>query len=231
MTSPSVTAKVMVVDDDAEYACLLVDCFSGLGFPVLYVNSGPAAIAEMTSFRPEIVLLDIRMPKMDGFEVCRTIRQNPEHANVIIIMLTSVGEVEDKIKGIDIGANDYVIKPFGLAELFEVVARVNRFLDTKSSYLRKLEEEKFATLRVAANTVCHEINNPLTTIVGSARLLAKQLQREKSDDLYTETVSILEAAQRIQNITHQLARAVRLVTTEPVPGVKMIDLNASAKQE
>jgi DNA-binding response OmpR family regulator len=231
MTSPSVTAKVMVVDDDAEYACLLVDCFSGLGFPVLYVNSGPAAIAEMTSFRPEIVLLDIRMPEMDGFEVCRTIRQNPEHANVIIIMLTSVGEVEDKIKGIDIGANDYVVKPFGLAELFEVVARVNRFLDTKSSYLRKLEEEKFATLRVAANTVCHEINNPLTAIVGSARLLAKQLQREKGDGLYSETVSILEAAQRIQNITHQLARAVRLVTTEPVPGVKMIDLDASAKQE
>ena len=99
MSPPSVTAKVMVVDDDAEYACLLVDCFSGLGFPVTYVNSGPAALSQMMKFRPDIVLLDIRMPEMDGFEVCRIIRQNPEYANVIIIMLTSVGEVEDKIKG------------------------------------------------------------------------------------------------------------------------------------
>ena len=232
MVSPNITAKVMVVDDDAEYARLLVDCFSGLGFPVLYVNSGEKALAEMTTFRPEIVLLDIRMPEMDGFEVCRNIRRNPEYSNVIIIMLTSVGEVEDKIRGIDIGANDYVIKPFGLAELFEVVARVNRFLDTKGGYLRKMEEEKFFTLRGAANTVCHEINNPLTAIVGSARILAKQLSRRKGvEELRSEAVCILEAAQRIQNITHQLARAMRVVTTEPVPGVKMIDLLASAKKE
>jgi DNA-binding response OmpR family regulator len=226
------TAKLMVVDDDQEYAQLLIDCFSGLGFPVLYVSSGQQALAEIKNFLPEIVLLDIRMPEMDGFEVCRSIRRNPEYANVIIIMLTSVGDVEDKIKGIDIGANDYVVKPFGLAELFEVVARVNRFLDTKSSYLRKMEKEKFVTLRGAANTVCHEINNPLTAIVGSARILAKRLSdSENITDLHAEALCVLEAAHRIQNITHQLARAIRVVTMEPVPGVKMIDLNASAKKE
>lgn len=232
MTPPNFTARVMVVDDDPEYARLLIDCFSGLGYPVLYLESGKKALAEMKSFQPEIVLLDIRMPEMDGFEVCRSIRQNPEYANVIVIMLTSVGEVEDKIKGIDIGANDYVVKPFGLAELFEVVARVNRFLETKSSYLRKMEEEKFVTLRGAANTVCHEINNPLTAIVGSARILASRLSRSgETCDVHSEIASILNSAQRIQNITHQLARAIRVVTTEPVPGIKMIDLDASSKKE
>ena len=99
---------------------------------------------------------------------------------MIVIMLTSKVEVEDKIKGIDIGANDYIVKPFGLSELFEVVARVNRFLDTKCSYLRRVEEEKFNTLRGAANTVCHEINNPLTTIVGSARLWQNNSTSEKT---------------------------------------------------
>lgn len=232
MTSPNATARLMIVDDDPEYARLLVDCFSGLAFPVLYVDSGEKALAELTNFRPEIVLLDIRMPEMDGFEVCRNIRRSPDGANVIIIMLTAVGEVEDKIKGIDIGANDYVVKPFGLAELFEVVARVNRFLDTKGNYLRKMEEEKFVTLRGAANTVCHEINNPLTAIVGSARILVQQLsRREGVKDLYSEALCILDSADRIQDITHQLARAIRVVTTEPVPGVKMIDLKASAKRE
>jgi DNA-binding response OmpR family regulator len=224
--------RVMVVDDDAGYARLLVDCFSGLGFEVLYVESGQQALAAVAGFHPEIILLDIRMPEMDGFEVCQSIRRNPQYANIIIIMLTSVGEVEDKIKGIDIGANDYVVKPFGLSELFEVVARVNRFLDTKGGYLRKVEEEKFTTLRGAANTVCHEINNPLTAIVGATRVLSMKLaERTDAGDLQEETRNILEAAHRIQNITHQLARAIRVVTTEPVPGIKMIDLKASARNE
>ncbi|HEU0005062.1 MAG TPA: response regulator, partial [Terriglobia bacterium] len=199
---------------------------------VLYVESGEKALEEITGFHPEIILLDIRMPEMDGFEVCRSIRRNPQYANIIIIMLTSVGEVEDKIKGIDIGANDYVVKPFGLSELFEVVARVNRFLDTKGGYLRKVEEEKFTTLRGAANTVCHEINNPLTAIVGATRVLNMKLaERTDVAELQAETKNILEAAHRIQHITHQLARAIRVVTTEPVPGIKMIDLNASARNE
>ena len=232
MSAQVASTRVMVVDDDAGYARLLVDCFSGLGFDVLYVESGEKALEEIRGFHPEIILLDIRMPEMDGFEVCRSIRRNPQYANIIIIMLTSVGEVEDKIKGIDIGANDYVVKPFGLSELFEVVARVNRFLDTKGGYLRKVEEEKFTTLRGAANTVCHEINNPLTAIVGATRVLNMKLaERTDVAELQAETKNILEAAHRIQHITHQLARAIRVVTTEPVPGIKMIDLNASARNE
>jgi DNA-binding response OmpR family regulator len=232
MSALAPPTRVMVVDDDAGYARLLIDCFSGLGFDVLYVESGEKALAELSTFHPEIILLDIRMPEMDGFEVCRTIRQESKNANIIIIMLTSVGEVEDKIKGIDIGANDYVVKPFGLSELFEVVSRVNRFLDTKGGYLRKVEEEKFTTLRGAANTVCHEINNPLTAIVGAARVLSMKLaERTDATELQTETQNIMEAAHRIQNITHQLARAIRVVTTEPVPGIKMIDLKASSRNE
>ena len=84
--------RVMVVDDDAGYARLLIDCFSGLGFEVLYVESGALALAAVEGFHPEIILLDIRMPEMDGFEVCQSIRRNPQYANIIIIMLTSVGD-------------------------------------------------------------------------------------------------------------------------------------------
>jgi DNA-binding response OmpR family regulator len=225
-------AKILVVDDDTNYAELLLDCFTGLGFQVVYASSGEQALRQVIDFKPDIVLLDIIMPEMDGFKVCQKIRELPEGASVIVMMLTSKGEVEDKIKGIDIGANDYLVKPTGLSELFEVVARVNRFLDTRSRYLRKVEDEKFLTLRGAANTVCHEINNPLTTIVGAARIIAQRLEElGQCEDLRKETDSILHASHRIQNITHQLARAIRVVTTEPVPGIRMIDLNASSKKD
>ncbi len=232
MAAPRLTTRMMVIDDDADYSRLIVECFTGLGFEVVYVDSGEEALAQIQGFAPEIILLDLRMPGMDGFEVCRNIRRNPEYAGIIIIILTSVGDTEDKIKGIDIGANDYVVKPCGLAEIFEVVARVNRFLQTRTGYLRKVEEEKFFTLRGAANTVCHEINNPLTAIVGSARVLSMQLAgRPDAGELQPQADTILEACHRIQNITHQLAKAIRVVTTEPVPGVKMIDLQASTKEE
>ncbi len=224
--------RMMIVDDDADYSGLLVDCFASLGFQVVHADSGEKALAEIELFRPDIVLLDVRMPGMDGFEVCRQIRQKSTLASIIIIILTSFGETEDKIKGIDIGANDYVVKPCGLAEIFEVVARVNRFLDTRTSFLRKVEEEKFATLKGAANTVCHEINNPLTAIVGSARVLATHLTLlPEAAGLEIQTAGILEAARRIQNITQQLAKAIRVVTTEPLAGVKMIDLQASTEFE
>ena len=226
------SAKIWIVDDDAGYASVLVDCFAGLKFDVVFMDSGEKALQEIERSRPDLILLDIKMPLVDGFEVCHRIRSHPEYDGVIIIMLTAVGEVEDKIKAIEIGANDYVVKPSGLSQLFEVIARVNRFLDTKRGYLQKMEEEKFGALKGTTNTLCHEINNPLTAIFGSARILANRLaERDGFSDLQKETNNILDAAQRIRTITQQLARAIRVVTTEPVPGVTMIDLDASAKEE
>ncbi|MFN8005568.1 MAG: response regulator [Terriglobia bacterium] len=226
------SAKIWIVDDDAGYASVLVDCFTGLKFDVTLMDSGEKALQELEHTLPDLILLDIKMPAIDGFEVCHRIRSHPEYDGVIIIMLTAVGEVEDKIKAIEIGANDYVVKPSGLSELFEVIARVNRFLDTRRAYLQRMEEEKFGALKGTTNTLCHEINNPLTAIFGSARILANRLgPGEEHADLLRETNNILDAAQRIRTITQQLARAIRVVTTEPVPGVTMIDLDASAKRE
>jgi two-component system sensor histidine kinase/response regulator len=232
MTTENPPAKIMVVDDDREYCRLLEQCFGGLGYTVRVVTSGKEALENLGEFGPDLILLDVMMPGGDGFSVCRNIRGRPEFSQTIIIMLTSQSEVEDKIRGIDSGANDYVVKPSGLGELFEVVARVNRFLETQKEYRRRLEEEKFITLRGAANTVCHEINNPLTSIVGQTRLLAKQLREQNAPpEMQNAVEAILQATQRIQTITHQLSRAIRVVTTEPVPGIKMIDLSASAKKE
>jgi DNA-binding response OmpR family regulator len=224
--------RILVVDDDREYCRLLEQCFSGLGYAVKLAYSGAEALEVIGDFKPDLMLLDVVMPGADGFSVCRKIRGLPDFRETVIIMLTSQGEVEDKIRGIDSGANDYVVKPSGLGELFEVVARVNRFLETRREYQRRMEEEKYVTLRGAANTVCHEINNPLTTIVGHARFLAKRLpELPGTAEMRDAVESILQSAQRIQGITHQLGRAIRVVTTEPVPGIKMIDLSASSKKE
>lgn len=114
--------KILIVDDDVNIAelislYLLKECFD-----TLIVNDGEAAIKHFESYQPNLVLLDLMLPGIDGYEVCRTIRKT---SSVPIIMLSAKGEIFDKVLGLELGADDYVIKPFDSKEL---VARVRAVL-------------------------------------------------------------------------------------------------------
>ena len=114
--------KVLIVDDDTNICELLRLYLEKDGFDTVIANDGEAAIVKFNVEVPDIILLDIMLPKLDGWQVCRTIRKN---STVPIIMLTAKGETFDKILGLDLGADDYVTKPF---DSKEVVARVKAVL-------------------------------------------------------------------------------------------------------
>lgn len=114
--------KVLIVDDDTNICELLRLYLEKDGFDTVIANDGEAAIVKFNVEEPDIILLDIMLPKLDGRQVCRTIRKN---STVPIIMLTAKGETFDKILGLDLGADDYVTKPF---DSKEVVARVKAVL-------------------------------------------------------------------------------------------------------
>lgn len=114
--------KVLIVDDDTNICELLRLYLEKDGFDTVIANDGEAAIVKFNVEEPDIILLDIMLPKLDGWQVCRTIRKN---STVPIIMLTAKGETFDKILGLDLGADDYVTKPF---DSKEVVTRVKAVL-------------------------------------------------------------------------------------------------------
>ncbi|MCP4538146.1 MAG: response regulator transcription factor [Chloroflexi bacterium] len=114
--------RILVVDDEHRYIRAVQINLTTRGYQVLAAQDGPTAIELVISEEPDLVILDIRMPGMDGYEVCRLIR---EFSNVPIIMLTAMAEDADKVKGLDMGADDYVTKPFSAKEL---VARVKAVL-------------------------------------------------------------------------------------------------------
>lgn len=114
--------KVLIVDDDTNICELLRLYLEKDGFDTVIANDGEAAIVKFNVEEPDIILLDIMLPKLDGWQVCRTIRKN---STVPIIMLTAKGETFDKILGLDLGADDYVTKPF---DSKEVGARVKAVL-------------------------------------------------------------------------------------------------------
>ena len=118
----ALNSKILVVDDEKNICELLRLYLEKEGYEVLMANDGSAAVQSVRENSPALILLDIMMPKMDGWEACREIRS---FSDAPIIMLTAKGETFDKVMGLDLGADDYVVKPF---ETKEVVARIKAVL-------------------------------------------------------------------------------------------------------
>lgn len=115
--------KVLIVDDDNNICELLRLYIEKEGYQSIIANDGESAIAKFYSEQPKLVLLDIMLPKLDGWQVCRTIRKN---SSVPIIMLTAKGETFDKVLGLELGADDYVTKPFDAKEVMARIRAVMR---------------------------------------------------------------------------------------------------------
>jgi DNA-binding response OmpR family regulator len=115
-------SKILVVDDEMKIARLVRDYLTEAGFDVVVASTGPAAVAAARGERPDLVVLDIGLPGIDGYDVTRSIRA---HSSTPIIMLTARSEETDRIVGLELGADDYVVKPFSPREL---VARVKAVL-------------------------------------------------------------------------------------------------------
>lgn len=136
-------AKILIVDDDINICELLRLYIEKEGFSAIVANDGVAAIDMFKQNSPDLILLDIMLPKLDGWQVCREIRKN---SVVPIIMLTAKGEVFDKVLGLELGADDYVTKPF---ETKEIIARIKAVLRrTKQQSDSDIKEVKYDKLRI-----------------------------------------------------------------------------------
>ena len=130
------TYKIMVVDDDKNICELLRLYLEKEGYSIELAYDGGAAVELFDRFLPDLVLLDVMLPVMDGFDVCRRIRTK---SNVPIIMLTAKGETFDKVLGLELGADDYIVKPF---DSKEVLARIKAVLRRMSSDAKEEPKNK-----------------------------------------------------------------------------------------
>jgi len=115
---------ILVVDDEPDIVKLVSISLKLSNFDVLTAISGPQALEILKGKSPDLVLLDIMMPEMSGYEVCKVIKADPKTKDIPGVMLTAKGQKGDAEKGLDIGADDYIIKPFDPYELGEQVTRI-----------------------------------------------------------------------------------------------------------
>ena len=116
--------KILIVDDEPNIVISLEFLMKKEGFEVAVANDGDEALAKVASFNPDLLLLDVMMPKKSGFEVCEALRADSQRAGLKIVMLTAKGRDTEMAKGLAIGADAYVTKPFSTKELVDKVKEI-----------------------------------------------------------------------------------------------------------
>ncbi len=145
-------AKILIVDDNEQNCELMRDVVSTWGHDVQKVFQGTEAIQIASSYQPDVILLDVMLPGMNGFEVCRELKRNPKTDNIYIIMLTALNDVEDRIRGFKVGADSFISKPANYNELKYIIAsRVKRKQMVDGMETQQRVCESFLALMQAQN--------------------------------------------------------------------------------
>ena len=143
---PASDTRILVVDDDPQNVELLEAYLVGAGYQVLRALDGASALQRVADGKPDLVLLDIMMPDISGYEVCRRMKKDPKTARIPILMVTALGAMKDIEKGIEAGTDDFLTKPVNRLELLARVRSLLRVghlqseLDRTLAYLRELEK-------------------------------------------------------------------------------------------
>ncbi len=186
-------SKILIVDDAEDTVELLRKRFWAEGYDTAEAYNGEEALNKVSEYGPDLIVLDVMMPKMDGYEVCHRLKSDEKTKYIPVLMLTAKGEVEHKVRGLNIGADDYMAKPFDYKELS---ARVRSLLSIKATHEKKVEEEKSDALGQMMEQMAHEIRNPLTSVGGFARKVFNRLPEGDPNRRYMqyiiENVAVLE---------------------------------------
>ncbi len=167
--------SILIVDDVPINLQVLVNILREKSYKISVATSGEKALEMVERFLPDLILLDVMMPEMDGFEVCQKLKEDEKTRDIPVIFLTAKTEKEDIIKGFGLGAVDYVTKPFNKAEL---LARVDTHLLLRRSQKEIIYLEQKNAVLAMAITVNHEINQPLTALKGYFELFQRQMPAE-----------------------------------------------------
>lgn len=171
--------KILIVDDIPANMWVLLEVLSDAGYDVLLAQSGEQALRVAEYAKPSLILLDVMMPNMDGFEVCRTLKENPNLSNIPIIFMTALSDTVNKLKGFELGAADYVTKPI---QYKEILARVSAHLQVHKLQAQLLQRN--AELETFSRMVAHDLKNPLNAVINLTEMIAyeceHQADRQKS---------------------------------------------------
>ncbi|MBI3601249.1 MAG: response regulator [Nitrospinae bacterium] len=215
--------KVFVIEDDEKITLLIKNTLEKHGLTAVSFISGEDGVEGIRKELPDLILLDIMMYGMSGYDALALLKSDSRTKGIPVILLTARAEIADRIKGLREGADDYILKPFDPEEL---AARINTQLRIKAIEGELVRAKRADLWKQTAITLSHQINNPLTVILGGTELLMNKLKSEGGDKEEWENYlsNIIKSAERIKNLISMITKI-----DEPTPitvhgDIKMIDI-------
>lgn len=214
--------RILVIDDDPTMQTLFCGALRKAGMDVATANDGIAGLESCSKLQPDLILLDLQMPKMGGLGVLKEIRRQTSPIALPVIVCTSMGEEASIELALELGANDYLVKPVSGRSL---LARVNLHLRLNQLSKVSAERERLDAITSMVVTYNHELNNPLTIVHSCLELLSKR------SDLPVEAVALLDKVNRATQRTITIVRQIRELTRNKLESVayvgttKMLALN------
>lgn len=218
-------ANILLVDDTPANLQLLLPMFSQDAYRVRVARNGARALELVRTEKPDLILLDIVMPGLSGYDVCHQLKTDPETADIPIIFLSALHDVENKLKAFELGGVDYITKPFYAAE---VLTRVNTHLT-----LRRLQQQliqannalqrQVLELDAYAHTVAHDLKSPLGVLIGYADLLNMSLENLAPDIVHNILSALSRNAHKINEIVEELLLLATIRQQKQIP-IQPIDM-------
>lgn len=195
-------SKILIVDDVEDNISVLGSLLMNKGFVVQIAQNGEQALKAVEKKLPDLILLDIAMPGMSGFDVCKRLKEKESTQDIPIIFLTAYNDTQSIIEGLKLGAVDYVTKPFNIHEL---ISRVNTHLELKHSKTKLLEKneqlkELNATKDKLFSIISHDLRNPFHAIIGFSDLVLDKLEKEDYENVKLFSKQINTSARLTYNL-------------------------------
>jgi DNA-binding response OmpR family regulator len=221
--TPTDSPMVLLVEDQERAARGLEELLQLEGFRVTLAKDGPTGIAAASDAPVDAIVLDVMLPGMSGFDVCRRLRKLDRTSKVPIVMLTGLSDTPSKLQSFEIGADDYLVKPVPAREL---AARLRKLISGRQENADNVHRQRLQAIGEIAAAVAHEINNPLAAALGTLDLVL--LRRDLGDDVRKELNTSRQQMWRIASVLSQLTD-VRDRTVPYVGPDKMIALGPAGR--
>lgn len=195
--------RILIIDDLPENVFMLQDRLENEGYEVITAYDGKSGVAKAISDMPDLILLDVMMPELNGIEVCKLLKSEKATSDIPVIMVTAKSSGEGVREGLEAGAFDYIKKPF---EKVELLARINSALKVGEAHKQIVEAEKRSTFAETVVTTNHKIKQPLTLMSLSSAAIKRELNKESisKDAILNRLTYIENAINEITNILNQL---------------------------
>lgn len=214
--------KILVVEDEKDTRFILDKLLSKNNYEVITAQNGAEALDMLNEHKPKVILADWTMPVMDGLELCNILKKNEEHKLIYYIILTARTSLKDRITGLDIGADDFLIKPIENQELLARIRSGIRIYNLQQEF--KSVEHNRALLEMAA-TIGHKINNPLSSLIISLKNIEDEIDKNSADNINEDLEVIRESIERIKTLANDLTHLQKPEVVNYTPDSKMLKLD------